>query len=168
MRKATMVGAVFLVPIAVAIGLVAFESRRPLDWQSQVDKYIAYMDEVSSKPMKMLKAERARRPWDFSAEMSLAVYGDSGHYQTDYGYQQRNVGAKPLPLPPQEVWCVLLELEQHGAVDPTEEGAYRVVFPALHQDLHNADWVLHEGAGDLTSQEFMESLSKIGCDLGLD
>jgi hypothetical protein len=168
MRKVTMLGAVFLVPIAVAIALVAIESGRPPDWQSQVDKYTAYMDEVLSQPMKMLKAQRARRPWDFGAQMSRAVYGDSGHYQTDYGYKQKNVGVKPLPFPPLEVWCVLLEVEHPGSLGATQAGAYSVVFPALHQDLHSADWVLHEGAGDVLSQEFKESLSKIGCDLELD
>ena len=168
MRRAKILSVLFLVPIVIAATLHAVESRRPPDWQRQVNQYTAYMEQTSAERMTVHEVCPAQRPWEFHSEISAAAYGDSVHYQTDYGYTGKNVGTKPLPFPPQEVWCVLLELEQRGSADPAQEGAYRVVFPALHQDLHNADWVLHEGAGDLISQDPMDSLSQLGCDLGLD
>jgi len=168
MRKAMIVSLLFLVPIVIGATLLAVESRRPPDWQRQVNQYTAYMEQVSAERMTVQEACPAQRPWEFRSEISAAAYGDSPHYQTDYGYTGKNVGAKPLPFPPQEIWCVLLGSEQGQAAASTEEGAYRVVFVALHQDLYNADWVLHEGTGGVFSEELMGILSKIGCDLELE
>jgi hypothetical protein len=65
---------------------------------------------------------------------------------------------RPLPFPPEEVWCVLLGRGSQA----TSSG---VVFVALHQDIHNADWVVHETAGDPFSPDSLNAASAIGSDL---
>jgi hypothetical protein len=71
-------------------------------------------------------------------------------------------GRMPLPFPPTEVWCVLLE------VQPLAEGTaaeHAVVFVAQHRDIYNADWVVHEGETATSSPALAASLSRIGCNL---
>ena len=105
--------------------------------------------------------------------MSQAVFGDSAYYQIDYSYSgKRGSGLKPRPFPPKEVWCVLLGRERSSTDDSTGETTYAVVFVAEHHDLYNADIVIHEGARDpftqdSFTQDFMESLAMIDCDLRL-
>ncbi len=43
---------------------------------------------------------------------------------------------RPLPYPPNDVWCAKL-----GSPDPD---APTVVLAVLHQDMYNAEWVVHE------------------------
>ena len=161
MRRASVVILPLLLAITlVAASLVAMRMNRTPDWQLELDKYVGYKDSLSSGTTTVQLVDRASRPWDFSRNMSHAVFGDSPYYQTDYSYGGRR-GPRPLPFPPEDVRCVLLER------DHNEETTYTVVFVAEHQDLYNADMVIHEGASDLSDQSFTESISVIGCDLVL-
>jgi hypothetical protein len=76
--------------------------------------------------------------------------GGSRHYK----------GSHPIPYPPKEVWCVLLKLT------PPED-AYFIVFANLHQDMYNAQWIVHEGEKAPFSQTFLKHIADLGCDLGL-
>jgi hypothetical protein len=91
--------------------------------------------------------------------MGLISLGDSVVYQTDYDYgAAESRGGKPLPFPPVDVWCVLL-------VRGEDSDATTGIFVALHQDLHNADWVIHRGWKDLSVREFDRMASAVGCRL---
>jgi hypothetical protein len=161
MRRASVVILPLLLAITlVAASLVAIRTNRPPDWQLELDQYVEYEDSLSSGMTTVQLVDRASKPWNFSRDMSHAVFGDSPYYQTDYNYGGRR-GPRPLPFPPEDVWCVLLERD-HNA-----ETTYAIVFVAEHQDLYNADVVIHEGASDLSDQSFTESISVIGCDLVL-
>ncbi len=63
--------------------------------------------------------------------------------------------------PPVQVWCATLERRAAGS-SASELGA---VFIALHQDLYNGDWVVHEAAADVLSTQSFEVASAIGCKL---
>jgi hypothetical protein len=109
--------------------------------------------------------DRASKPWNFSRDMSYAVFGDSPYYQTDHGYSgEKGSGPRPLPFPPEDVWCVFLERNQETYTSGSKRS---IVFVAEHQDLYNADMVIHEGVSDLSTQSLVESVSRIGCDLVL-
>jgi hypothetical protein len=94
--------------------------------------------------------------------MSSAVFGDSLHYQTD-----TDSSGMPLPFPPEQVWCALLE-RANGTFGLDADRPYAVVFVSLHMDMYNADWVVHEGMGEPAGPQVRATLSTIGCDLGLD
>ena len=92
---------------------------------------------------------QAPLPQSFRAEMSKASYGDTPYYVTDHRANANHPGVKPLPYPPNDLWCVKLK-----NADPTVP---EVVVLALHQDIYNADWVMHE----VTDPEMV--LAAVGC-----
>jgi hypothetical protein len=169
MRKALALILLSLLSLTLVAAIVATVGNHPPDWQVALDAYVEYKDTLSPGTTMVRAVERAQRPWNFSRDMSRAVFGDNVSYQTDYTYDEnRRTSAKPRPFPPQEVWCVLLERDPSSASAPTKETTYAVVFVAEHHDLHNADIVVHEGAADLFSRKLGDSLSLIGCDLNLE
>jgi hypothetical protein len=59
-------------------------------------------------------------------------------------------GGKPMPYPPNDLWCAQL-----SSSDP---GAPKVVLAGLHQDIYNAEWIVHEVTDPKTV------LSDVGCE----
>jgi hypothetical protein len=92
---------------------------------------------------------QARLPQNFRAEMSTASYGNTPYYVTTQRANPDYPGQKPLPYPPNDLWCVNLK-----SADPA---APPLVVLALHQDMYNADWVMHE----VTDPETV--LATVGC-----
>ena len=169
MKKALALILLSLLSLTLVVAIVATVGNHPPDWQMALDAYVEYKDALSPGTTTARVVDQARRPWNFSRDMSRAVFGDNVSYQTDYTYDEnRRTSAKPRPFPPQEVWCVLLERDPSSASDSAKETTYAVVFVAEHHDLHNADIVVHEGAADLFTQELRDGLSLIGCDPGLE
>ena len=173
MRRATLLILTLLLPVTLIVALLTIlqRSRPPAAWQLELDKYVEYKDLFLSEATKVQLIDQASRPWNFNQDMSGAVFGDNPYYRTDYGYSgtERNKGGpRPLPYPPKNVWCALLERDRKAADELMEETTYTVVFVAEHQDLYNASMVIHEAASDLSAQVFVESLSRIGCDSVLE
>jgi len=162
--------ALLLVALGALVGaFVAAEARRPVGWEAELEKYVEYRDSLSSGTTTAQLVARASQPWNFSRDMSHASFGDSVYYRTDYGYDAgRGGGPRPLPFPPDEVWCVLLQRDRASTTDSVGEITQEVVFSVLDRDMYNADWVIHEGASAPFSPEFMEDLSLVGCDLALE
>lgn len=163
-----LVLAVTLVAVAVA------ERSLPPAWRAELDRYLAYKSGVLSTDVQVLRVARASRPWQFGADgsrprdLSRVVLGDRAYFQVDRSYSgDERYGFQPLPFPPQEVYCVLLR-HGTGAGGLSTEVGYAVVFVALHQDLYNAAWVVHEGPPDPFAPALAASLSRIGCDPSLD
>lgn len=166
MRRASVaIFPLLLATTLVAASLVAMQMNRPPAWQLELDKYVEYKDSLSSGTTTVQFVDRASRPWNLSRDMTHAVFGDGPYYRTDYSYsaEGRN-GPRPLLFPPEDVWCVLLGRDRNSTDDLIEETTYTIVFVAEHQDLYNADMVIHEGASDLSTQAFVEALSRMGCD----
>lgn len=92
---------------------------------------------------------QARLPQNFQADMSQASYGNTPYYITTHRANSDYPGQKPLPHPPNDLWCVKLK-----STDPT---ATQVVVLALHQDIFNADWVMYEVTDPVTV------LPAVGC-----
>ena len=154
------------VPFVVAGFLVARQAFMPPEWRAGLDRYVAYKPASSGEAITVQRVERARKPWEFSQDMSSSVFGDGLYFRPDYTFDGEYVGGngrRPLPFPPEEVWCILLEQapEERGAGEAT----YSVVFVALHQDLYTASWILHEWANDLPPAALAGSLEMIECDL---
>ena len=68
--------------------------------------------------------------------MSKASFSNTPYYETTCRFNPDYAGYKPMPYPPNDLWCVKVI-----SADPK---APQAIVVALHQDIYNADWVVHE------------------------
>jgi len=174
MKRAIALTVPLLIFIAVLVPIIAAERGLPVNARSALDNYIAYRRRIEGAALQTQLIVHASRPWNFTPKMSAVAIGDSARYQTAYGFSGQPLaiptpgppgtvdvlneyaphpgdGRMPLPFPPEDVWCVRLDTGQQN---------FAVVFVALHQDLYNGAWIIHEPTSGLE-----EALSAIGCDL---
>ena len=100
---------------------------------------------------------KAARPDRFTAGMSGPVIGQSPYYRTDVSYaggSRMDEALRPVPYPPLEMSCVLIGAEQGDTV----------VFVAMHQDMYNADWLVHQARAAWPGDELNAQLATVGCD----
>jgi len=170
MKRAILLALALLLPAAAVVALLALQVGRPPDWQLELDRYIQRQAALSSETITARFTVRASEPWNLTPEMSRAIYGDSPHYRTDYGYGTEygavkdRSGPRALPYPPEHVWCALLAWEGQGTGEPGGETRHTVVFVAKHRDLYNADLMVHEAATGLSTEALAENLYRIGCE----
>jgi hypothetical protein len=106
----------------------------------------------------------AKRPWNLTMELGWPAVGDSVYSQTDQPLTwSRSDGKSPLPFPPKEVWCALMEGKGETAGKPS----YSVVLVALHMDMYSGDRIFHQAPNEPLSI-VGEVLSALGCELELD
>ena len=160
---------------ALAAGVLALlpdKAGLPAGCQAALDQYLAYKNVSLAEGLSVKAEAKAAKPGSLTQDVSFAVYGDSTYYQTDENYKEASGQAeattvwtkeelRPLPYPPEEVWCILLE---RSAQTP----GYGVAFVSLHQDIYNADWVVHEVGPDPFAPESLQVASDLGCDLEVD
>ncbi len=165
MKKLLFLTIPFLVPGFVLILFLLYAEQQPPAWQTELEKYIAYKERGSPLLITELVAVRSGRPWRFTGDTNFIVYGDTPYYITDNTYQSgpdRRFSRMPLPYPPEELWCVLLKI---GPSYAPSFSKYQLVLVARHQDLYNADWVIHEAILPPSSPELKQTLSRVGCDI---
>ena len=151
MNRVSKIGLALLVP-AVAVLVVVLVNNRSdqLDPRQQVvQAYVQYRGKSLSQPLVVGEYTEARLPQNFRPIMSELSYGDTPYYQTTQRTNTNYPGQKPLPYPPTDLWCVQLLTP-----DPT---APKVVLAALHQDIYNAEWIVHE----VTDPETV--MAAVGC-----
>jgi hypothetical protein len=165
MKKLLLLTIPVLVPGFVLVLLFLYAKQQPPAWQSELGKYIAYAERGSPLRISEQTAVRAARPWEFTGGTGYIVYGDTPYYITENTYQPgvtRGFSRMPLPYPPEELWCVLLEVQPIYA---PAFSYYQLVFVARHQDLYNADWVIHAVIQPPSSPEIEQTISRLGCDI---
>jgi len=64
---------------------------------------------------------------------------------------------KPVPYPPSDLVCVVLEDIAEDAMPS------RLVYVALHQDLYNAAWIVHEADVLPVDDDTKGDLAVLGC-----
>jgi hypothetical protein len=151
MNSLLKIGLAVLLP-AVAIVAVLLASNRPDQpdpRQQEIQTYLHCRSTVYVQPLQIGESAQARLPQNFRADMSKASFGNTPYYGTDCRLNPNNTGQKPMPYPPNDVWCV-----EVISADPDAPSAIVV---ALHQDIYNADWVVHEVTDPATV------LPAIGC-----
>lgn len=173
MRRYVIVGGVALaVGLLIAImSIVVLMSpgRRPETWQTALYTYLGYKGEVEARSLRVVTSERATSPERFDAGLSAVSYGQSNYYDIAVDYHPETptpgvfglspaMSRRPVPYPPQEVWCVWVE----------EAGAPRLVFVNRHEDLYNAAWIVHEGEMPPFSAEFEAGVTGLGCSVSPD
>jgi len=149
--------------IAVVVAKVPDRTGLPADCQSTLGKFIAH--EYPPGTTSVVAIERARKPEHLTKDSHYPVFGSTIYYQTDSAPSDSTpASTMPLPYPPKEVWCILLKEEDK----PIGAPSYAIVLAALHMDMYNADWMIHEGPRDLSTPGLVGSLKEIGCGLALD
>jgi hypothetical protein len=162
--------ALLLVPVlsllavgAVVVAKMPTEAGLPATCQLRLNQYVAHISTVGTATVQ--RTVRATKPGNLGSDAGYPTFGDSVYYQTEDGPAgNEKGGAMPLPYPPKELWCVLLK-QQNRATGRT---SYPIVFVGLHMDMYSADWIVHEGPGDPSTPGVLDSLSQLGCELGLD
>ncbi len=154
------------IPILLTSGVLLgfwlfYGARQAPSWQPVLDDYIAYKEQALAAPVIVQAIDHATKPWDLVKDKSLIVFGNSVYYRTDVSLDQSQAGARPLPDPPVDVYCILLKVQ-----GPPVAGApaSQLVFAGLHRDIYNADWVIHEVEGPPSSPAALQTISRVGCD----
>ncbi len=167
MKRTWMVFTTLVVAIVLfgALGLAVARSpgRHIKDWRSIVSSYIAYKG--WSEQMTIAQAVKAHAPRNFTKKLNLFTYGEAPYYMVNQTPSNHN-GSRPLPYPPKEVWCVLLQQQTAG------DDTYFLIFANLHEDMYMAEWIVHqdeccEGEPSPLSQAFLDNVAGLGCDLDL-
>lgn len=162
----------FLPSVAVIVVMLSNSHPGQPDLRQQaVQAYAYYRGATPTQTLLIGQYIQARLPQNFQASMSKASFGNSVYYRTTnryYGTDESSwVGVSlptktpdavtkyeyrptmPIPYPPNDLWCVQLT-----SPNPTIPKAILV---ALHQDIYNAEWIVHEMTDPATV------LSAVGC-----
>lgn len=138
MNNLFKIGLVLILP-AAAIVVVLFASNRPDQSdprRHEVQTYLYCRSSTYSDTLQIGEYVQARLPQNFQADMSKTSFSNTPYYETDCRFNPDYAGYKPMPYPPNDLWCVKVI-----SADPK---APKAIVVALHQDIYNADWVVHE------------------------
>ncbi len=142
--------------LAVLLVLLTARSEQPDLRQQAVQSYVFFKRATMTQSLTIGQYVWASMPQNFRADMSRDSYSDSYYYQTAHLYGQvaqvtfplsvtlpstvtqmgYYAAGMPIPYPPTDLWCVQL-------ISPDPTGP-KVVLAALHQDIYNAEWIVHE------------------------
>ncbi len=168
--------ALFIPSVAVIVVMVSNSRPSQPDLRQQaVQAYAYYRGTTLTQTLLIGQYIQARLPQSFRADMSKTSFGNSTYYRTDRRYDEQADTrvwsltmtattvptltrmdyrpARPMPYPPNDLWCVQLT-----SLDPA---APKVILVALHQDMFNAEWIVHE----VTDPEAV--LAAVGCQFSL-
>jgi hypothetical protein len=158
--------------VAVTVVIISNNRANPRpSHQLAVEEYVVYRRATGLPTLTIKQYTKARMPQNFRPDMSEKSFGNATYYQTGHRYDQQSDasiwpftvtattvptltqmsygGGKPLPYPPNDLWCAQL-----SSSDP---GVPQVVLAGLHQDIYNAEWIVHEVTDSQTV------LASIGC-----
>lgn len=171
-RIALLAGALLaLILIAVVVGMVLPDRPGvPAGPQAALDAFVLYINNdngIQGDELRAIEVLRGDRPGRLTTDTPSLSFGESVYYGTDVRYDQNvlntalptaiggGFGARPLPYPPEQVWCAVVE--------PRAETGRGVVLVALHQDIHNADWIVHQAIAGPFSQQALDLAAEVGC-----
>ena len=138
MNSLVKIGLAVLLP-AVAVVAMLLANNRPNQSdprQLEVQTYLHCRSRTYSDTLRIGEYVQARLPQNFTADMSKASFSNTPYYETDCRFNPDYAGYKPMPYPPNDLWCV--------KINSTDPDAPQAIVVALHQDIYNADWVVHE------------------------
>jgi hypothetical protein len=158
----TLIMAIVLIGVLV-LALARSPGRHTVTWRSIVTSYIEYQG--WGKQVTIAQAVKARAPYNFTKELNLFTYGEAPYYMVNETSSSYN-GSRPIPYPPKEVWCVLLQQQTSG------NDTFSLIFANLHEDMYMAEWIVHqcecsESEPPPLSQAFLDDIASLGCDLDL-
>jgi hypothetical protein len=163
-----------LAAMAVAALIISNNRANPRSaHELAVEEYVAYRRSTTASRLMIEQYVEARLPQNFGPDMSQRSFSDAAYYAVDQSYRSSPVtltrpssitltsistmtqmesggsGGTPLPYPPNDLWCAQLS--------SSDSAAPQVVLAGLHQDIYNAEWVVHEVTDPATV------LRSVGC-----
>lgn len=156
MRKAIIFAILSVVLITTTVALYLVNRSSPPPWREAMNRYLVYREQKGLGSLIIDRIVRAGRPWNLTSGEGFITYGSSNIYQTDYSLTSDYSGSLSLPYPPQDMYCVLFKSGSSSSTD-------RLILVTYYQDLYNSDWVVHEPAQQLSSEEITILLTNIGC-----
>ena len=147
-----------IIVLVIALTILAFVAAQSLNspQQTALSEYAAYLYRTRSTLVKVIQVVPAARPDKFTSEMSGPVLGNNPYYRVDQVFTEEyraKSGQRALPYPPQDLSCVLLGAKESSSV----------IFVALHQDLYNAQWLVHESRDLWPSDALLAQMEQVGC-----
>ncbi len=148
------------IPILVALIVIAVlqlvnQGQTP-GWQARLNQYLTFLQQTGQHSSRVITAAPATSPDNFTPSMSAESYSDSTIFETTHpqstGY---SISLQPIPYPPDEVMCVLLNIDNQQ----------QLVYVALHDSLYNADWIVHIAVDPWGSATLHSNLVSLGCPL---
>jgi hypothetical protein len=180
MRKIILLTIPLIVIIALGGTLLLININQPPVGQDELDRFLQFKSASASGKYEVQVTVKASKPWNFSADMSKVTFGESMYYQTAFRYGEETPdqdtlaihpgeppsgGLSPLPFPPEKLWCVFFENNINSENSLPAEETTTLVLIALHQDLYNADIIIHEVAAGSQDQTIDKIVASIGCEL---
>jgi hypothetical protein len=154
MRKRLIIYIPVLVVLLLLATLLIVNHFTTPKWKISLDQYLDFQQAAGKHSFRLVKATQATQPAQFSAAMSAESYRNNVVFSTNNTIgSQYTSEMYPLPYPPDEVWCVLLQ----------NDSQQQVVYVALHKSQNNADWIVHIPSQPYSSPSLQNSLSQIGC-----
>jgi len=178
MKKFVFPAISIILIVLLGIPILLINLKHPTTWQDEFDRYLNFKNSTSSDVFSVPTIAKAKRPWNFTPEMSQISIGESAYYQTDFRYEDKpsaydnfsilpaeipDGSLIPLPYPPKELWCAFLETKKSSENNNSSEEAILVIV-ALHQDLYNADFVIHEIAPKSQNEINYQILAAVECE----
>jgi hypothetical protein len=156
MNKRSFVFIPIITILIISAILLLFNQRQTPAWQAKLDQYLAFLKESGPHSYKVLSIATAASPANFTPTMSAESYSESVIFQTTHTQDaEYTVSLQPMPYPPHEVVCVLLNIDNQQ----------QLVYVALHDSLYNADWIVHVSPEYWGSLALKNQLDSIGCRL---
>jgi hypothetical protein len=154
MKKRSLIVIPLLAVIILVVLILVIDSQRTPAWRVKINHYLTFLRETNHPAYHVESIASAAQPSNFSASMSAETYSDTPLFQTS-SFSSSSVATElePLPYPPEQVMCVLLH----------DGSQLQLVYVALHNNLYNADWVVHISPDPWGSQVIQFNLSSIGC-----
>jgi hypothetical protein len=149
-RTLALIIAAFVLIVLFAWLTIA-EVVHPPAWRVALDEYVVSQSELLPERIAVVSVARVRRPSLIVLDTDQAVFGNDMYT------------LRQLPFPPKKAWGVVIQ-RVHLVTRMTIQ---QVLFVAMYQDLHYADWVVHESMREPFDQEFLDQLAAMGCDLNL-
>ena len=182
MRRLLGILFAILLPTLVigAIALSTYRTGLPEMAQATLDHYVSYQ-RYAGHPVTVAGVTPASHPTHFTASLSGLTFGDGIYYQVSAALEAtapapptatpstewanltaitsavgpipmtNPQGQRQMPYPPEQIWCIRLQ--------PDGGGPPSLVLLALHQDLYNASWAVHE----LPPATAAQTLAEVGC-----
>jgi hypothetical protein len=177
-RKLVLIAIPLIVLITLGASLYIITLNQAPTYEPELERYLQYINEAPGQYV-VGSIVKASKPWNFNADMSRVSFGESVYYQTDNRFgkgppdqdtldlipgDSHSGNLRPIPYPPEQVWCVYLEHKINAKDSVSSSDHARLVLIGLHQDLYNADIIIHEVPAGSKDKEIDVIGAFVGCE----
>ncbi len=172
-RLILMIGAVVVgagLMAALLFSVLRGPGRAPTDWRTTLERYLDFTAETVGGRATVVESVKADQPAKFR-DTDFVTFGNARYFSPEVDLDETPLlqstpvmtgtsasarTGRPIPFPPDELWCVTLQWA---------DGGQQLVFAGQHADMFMAEWFIHQGETAPYSPEFVKFVQSIGCTL---